>query len=120
MREGIDSFKELTTSLMDLAKTADDALVMVQEKIEPLDLAELEMTLTAQLSAVSDQLAVTAKTLDTGTQSMVFGTRNVEHQLATTLEIFDEAVRSIRDLAEYLRENPSALVYRSGPEGEEE
>lgn len=114
--------RELVQDLRALSKDTNEFVKIVAEKVEPLDPAETEKGLQdaiEEFGALSEQLRTTAETFNTVARTVAHKTDNVEHGLLEALESVNETLRAVRGLAEYLQEDPAALLRGKGqPKGE--
>lgn len=108
-----DVAASLRTTSDKIAELTDD----VRTKLEPLD----TQNANAQLQEILERtnaLAATvndaAATLRTTTESVAHETDNVEYSVRVTFQALQEAVTSVQDLAESLKQDPSALLRGRG------
>lgn len=114
VRTGVTKFTELADSISTFTETANDTLLAIQEEIEPLDLGKTEAELRDQIVALVESFDKVSVALTETMKTVQYGTDNVQHGLADSLKRLNEAIESVRDLADYLREDPSSLVRGKG------
>jgi phospholipid/cholesterol/gamma-HCH transport system substrate-binding protein len=106
-------FETLSADLHDLATNLNDLVITVKEKVEPLQLAETEeqaQVVLQNLGELTDRLKSTAQVIDTVSKSILHETENVEYMLRNVIETITETFESIRQIAQDLKEDPSALI----------
>ena len=106
-------FETLSADLHDLATNLNELVVTVKEKVEPLQLAETKeqaQVVLQNLGELTDRLKSTAQVIDTVSKSILHETENVEYMLRNVIETITETFESIRQIAEDLKEDPSALI----------
>ncbi|MBN2309748.1 MAG: MCE family protein [Candidatus Hydrogenedentes bacterium] len=90
------------------------------EGMEPGELAGAVDHLNDLLANVNEFLESASTAVDETTRTTVHTADNLQHALAETLQALNEAADAIRDLADYLEEDPSAVFRGKGrPEGGE-
>ena len=119
---GLDEFRDLAKEVKKLVQDADKAVKAATSKIESLDVSELGGTANQTLkdiSALSKRLQDAAQAIDTVSRRALHEADNVEYNLRETLRTLDDSLDAVRELTEYLREDPSALIRGKGkPTGE--
>lgn len=118
---GVERFNEAIPEIHRLAERArvlaDESTEMVRvvrNKFEPLDIEGLFKEVRADLTDVSDGIRNVATTVDESAETLVAESSNVQYQLLDTLDRLNRTLESIERLAEYLEQNPSALVRGKG------
>jgi len=119
---GIDGFNELVVNVQDLVKETNQTVVTVREKVAQLEVNETEKNVNKLVTNVSDlaeRLNQTAEKLEEMVAATANHTANVEYNFSQTLQNLNDTLRSVRDLADTLEQDPSALVRGRGtPKGE--
>ena len=71
------------------------------------------------ISALSKRLQDAAQAIDTVSRRALHEADNVEYNLRETLRTLNDSLEAVRELIEYLHEDPSALIRGKGkPKGE--
>lgn len=97
-----------------LADESTEMVRVVRTKFEPLDVEGLFNDVRADLDEVSAGIQNVANTVDQSAETLVAESSNVQYQLLDTLDRLNRTLESIERLAEYLEQNPSALVRGKG------
>ncbi|GMV95564.1 MAG: hypothetical protein AMXMBFR82_53420 [Candidatus Hydrogenedentota bacterium] len=119
VRTGIERFNELANSAAETAKSANETIKTLQAKIEPLDLAATEEAWRSQFENIADRFDKTSESFDQTAKTLMYGTDNLQHGLLDTMQTLNEALNAVRDLAEYLQNDPSSIVRgKAEPRGE--
>jgi phospholipid/cholesterol/gamma-HCH transport system substrate-binding protein len=119
---GVAGFNDSVAQIGDFAReatalvgNANETLALVHQKIEPVDAAAFLDTLSGEARALSQSIREATVSLEGSMARVTQQTDNVQYNLVETLEGLNEAVVAVRDLAEYLRANPSSLVRGTAP-----
>jgi ABC-type transporter Mla subunit MlaD len=119
---GLDEFRDLAKEVKKLVQDTDKAVKTATSKIESLEVSELGGTANQTLkdiSALSKRLQDAAQAIDTVSRRALHEADNVEYNLRETLRTLNDSLDAVRELTEYLREDPSALIRGKGkPTGE--
>jgi phospholipid/cholesterol/gamma-HCH transport system substrate-binding protein len=121
LQPAISDFREGMTDIRTLSKNLDELVVNLNDKIEPLELAETEQELqnaAAQVGALAERLQSTAEVLDTMATGVMQESSDIENALRGAIERLSETLESITNLADYLRQDPASVV--RGPGNSEE
>ena len=118
----LDDFHDLTKDVKKLLKDTDDAVKTVTKKVEELQVGELgdnaNQTLK-DISALSKRLQETAGAVDTVSRRALHEADNVEYNLRESLRTLNASLEAVRELVQYLQQDPSSLIRGKGkPKGE--
>lgn len=114
---GMDDFHTLATDIRKLVKDTDSTVRHVGEKVSGLNVGETQDNVNKVLkdiSVLAERLQQSAKTIDGVSQRALHEAGNVEYNLRDTLRTLSESLDSIRNLTQYLQEDPSALIRGKG------
>lgn len=103
---GIGGFKKLVEDTNKLVNT-------INKKVEELDVAETGDGINKavkEVAALVDRLQNTAEAINELSRAAELRSGNLEYNFRETLRSLDESLNAIRDLANFIRENPSALI----------
>ena len=118
----LDDVRDLAKEVKELVKDADEAIKKATSKLDALNVAELGDSVNQTLNDISDlskRLQDAAKAIDVVSRRALHEAGNVEYNLRETLRTLNDSLDAVRDLTEYLREDPSALIRGKGkPTGE--
>lgn len=119
VKTGIDNFNKLADSASKMADSANEAIKTFQAKVEPLDLAKTEEAWRTQFETIVERFDKTSVSLDQTSQTLMYGTDNLQHGLMDTMQNLNEALEAVRDLAVYLQNDPSSVIRgKAKPQGE--
>lgn len=107
---GVGDVRTLAAESTDMVNTAQDAIETVQRKIEPIDLVDLVESLRDDADQVAQRLDAVGANLQDVSESVSYQTDEVSYMLTRTLADFNATLQSIRELADYLRNNPSSVL----------
>jgi phospholipid/cholesterol/gamma-HCH transport system substrate-binding protein len=110
VNEGVGDVRKLATESTGMVNAAQKTIETVHEKIEPVDLAALAETLQKDIDQVAQRLDAVGANLQEVSESVNYQTGEVSYMLTRTIEEFKATLESVRDLADYLRNNPSSVV----------
>lgn len=118
VNEGVGEVRTLAVESTDMVNAAQDTIVAVREKIEPVDLAALAKSLQRDIDQVAQRLDAVGANLQEVSESVSYQTDEVSYMLTRTLEEFNATLESVRQLSDYLRNNPSSVVRgKAAPSG---
>jgi methyl-accepting chemotaxis protein len=121
-KEGVKEFRSLVADVKDLAQSTNELVQSVNQKLEPIDVGSTQKKLNDvmdRIGSLADRLKAFSDTLDKATQSVVNKTGGVEYNVREGVHSLSTTLDSLRELIEYLRQNPSALIRGKGtPTGE--
>ena len=119
---GLDEFHDLAKDVKKLVKDTDDAVKTVTKKLDGLEVAELGENASQTLkdiSALSKRLQDTAGAVDAVSRRALHEADNVEFNLRESLRTLNASLEAVRELVQYLQQDPSALIRGKGkPTGE--
>jgi phospholipid/cholesterol/gamma-HCH transport system substrate-binding protein len=92
------------------ARNFGDAANAVKDAVEPLDLASFEQRLSQQLDSLSGEVESALQTFDSTAKTVAHGADNVEFTLRETLRQLNETLASMKELTDYLRQDPSSVI----------
>ncbi|GMW02913.1 MAG: hypothetical protein AMXMBFR84_40490 [Candidatus Hydrogenedentota bacterium] len=110
LTKSTDSFNELAKSTQEMVETTNLAIADVRKKIDTLELNEVEAKWREPYEKLAEQLSKTTENLDKSMQTIVYGTDNVEHTLIESIRVFNETLLAVRELADYLKNDPSSVL----------
>ncbi len=116
-KSGIAEFKEMGAELKDLSARAKELMASVKTQVEDLDLAETERNANETLdkiSSLSDDLKGLTISVTLFMESAQDDVGDVERDVRRTLKQMNDTFEALQDLAEYLEEDPSALIRGRG------
>jgi phospholipid/cholesterol/gamma-HCH transport system substrate-binding protein len=103
LKTSVDKFGDWMDTAGEAAIGVKDTVNLIGEKLEPIDFNE-------KMSEVCRNLDEAVSAVETLTETVTYQSDNVHHSLLGTLETMNETLEAVRDLAIYLRENPSSVV----------
>ena len=112
-----DEVLRFSEDVRQLARDADGLVVDLREKLAALDVDVMEKNLNATLenvASISGQLEKTAATLTGTIESLEFQADNMGYAARGSLDDLREALRTVADLANQLREDPASLLRGRG------
>jgi ABC-type transporter Mla subunit MlaD len=116
---GLQDFRDLVAETKKLLRDTDEAIKKAAKKIETLRVSETEENVNKALqdfSALSKRLQ---ESVDNVTRRALHEADNVEYNLRETLRTLNESLEAVRELMQYLQQDPSALIRGKGkPKGE--
>ena len=115
--KGLDTFHQLTLDVQTLVRDTDQAVKMATKKIQSLQVDKTEQNVNEVLdsiSALANQLQESAKAVDMVSKTALHNVDNVEYNLRDTLRTLNDSLESMRELTQYLRHDPSALIRGKG------
>ena len=119
---GMDDFRALAKDVRGLVKETGDTVRTVGNKVADLNINDTQDNLNKVLkdmSALSERLQESARTIDGMSRRALHEADNVEYNLRETLRTLNDSLQSIRDLTQYLQQDPSSLIRGKGkPRGE--
>ncbi len=114
---GIDDFREAMKSARTVAADADKLLATLNAKVEPLQLDETVKAIgdTARnANELVAKLSITSEALTKAAGSFGANVDSAEYNFRETLKALDATLQSIRELAEYLKQDPASLLRGRG------
>jgi ABC-type transporter Mla subunit MlaD len=121
-KAGINEVHELTKEIKKLVQDTDDAVKTVTTKIEKVDVATIGDSANQTMKDISDlskRLQNTADSVDAVSKRALHEADNVEFNLRESLKTLNGSLEAVRDLVQYLQQDPSALIRGKGkPKGE--
>ncbi len=120
--EGIADMRALAQNVGALAEDTRNLIKTTEDTVASLEVGETQKRLNQLLDDVSeltDQLMKTSATIDEATGRVTRQTDNLEFYLRDGLRSLNETLESIRQLTDYLQDDPSAVIRGRGqPRGE--
>lgn len=114
---GVKDLRDLVTQVRQFTEETEKVVTAVGDKIEPLDLASTQAkinTLLDNVNDLSERLKSVTDRLGSATESVSYEAGNIEYNLREGLRTLTQTLESIRDLIQYLKDNPSALIRGKG------
>ena len=114
---GLAKVEDISEDVRQFVGNMNDTILTVKERIEPLDLAQTQENLDEALAGISDlveRLQETAVTVEKASRTALHEADNVEYNLRETLRTLNESLETVRELAAYLKQDPSAVVRGKG------
>jgi phospholipid/cholesterol/gamma-HCH transport system substrate-binding protein len=119
VKSGIEKFNKLADSAAATAESANETIKTLQAKLEPLDLAATEEAWRSRFETMADRFDETSKSFDETARTVMYGTDNLQHGLMDTMQTLNETLEAVRDLAQYLQNDPSSIIRgKATPQGE--
>jgi ABC-type transporter Mla subunit MlaD len=119
---GIADARKLIKNIDGLVTDTKEAVQALGKQIEALDLGTTNTTLNSALDNIdklAERLQDTAGAIEQTGEGATSSIQNIQLNLRETMQVLNEALNSIRDLADYLQQDPSSLVRGKGrPKGE--
>jgi phospholipid/cholesterol/gamma-HCH transport system substrate-binding protein len=113
----LDELKGLLSEARGMAEQGRDLVGTVQSKVDEVEPGVMQGDLKQVLDRLDGLLAdlqSAAETFDTTSQAVSYKMDNVEYGLRDLLRTATDALTAVKDLAEYLQEDPSALIRGPG------
>ena len=113
----LTKFNELTLDVQVLVKNTNDAVKKITKKVESLKIADTEQNVNEVLddiSALSKRLQESAKSIDAVAKTATVQAGNVEYSMRETLRTLNDSLDAVRELTQYLKQDPSALLRGKG------
>ena len=110
-------FHDLSLDVQVLIKNTTDTVKKTSKKIESLKIAETEQNINDTLDDISNlskRLQESSKAIDTVSKSATVQAGNIEYNMRETLRTLNESLEAVRELTQYLKQDPSALVRGKG------
>lgn len=110
---GAEEFRVMAKDLSGASREVQSFFAAANEQLAALELDETSAelrTMLQQLNAASAKLDGAIETFETAAGSVAHNADNIEYSLRTGIETVREAFDSLRELVEYLKTDPSALV----------
>ena len=121
-QKGIEQVNDMAGDVKKLIKDTDNAVKTVTKKLDGLQVAELGDSANQTLkdiSALSKRLQETADAVDGISKRAMHEADNVEFNLRESLRTLNASLDAVRELVQYLQQDPSALIRGKGkPKGE--
>ena len=122
VESGLEGFGDLVAETKKLLRDTDEAVKKAAKKIETLQVSEMQDNVNEAIegfAALSKRLQETANALDNVARQALHEAGNVEYNLRATLRTLNESLEAVRELTQYLQQDPSALIRGKGtPKGE--
>ena len=103
LKTAVNKFGAWMDTAGEAATGVKETVNLISDKIEPIDFEQ-------RMNEVSHSLNEAVAAVETLTETVTYQTDNVHHSLLGTLKTLDQTLEAVRDLAVYLRENPSSVV----------
>jgi phospholipid/cholesterol/gamma-HCH transport system substrate-binding protein len=119
---GIADFRELIKSIDGLVGDTKDTVLALEKQIKALDLGTTNTAFNSALDNI-DKLAArlqqTAGAVERTGDGATNSLQNIQLNLRETMQVLNESLNSIKDLAEYLLQDPSSVIRGKGrPKGD--
>ena len=119
---GIADFRELIKSIDDLVGDTKETVQALEKQIKALDLGTTNTALNSALDNIdklAERLQQTAGALEQTGEGATHSIQNIQLNLRETMQVLNESLNSIKDLADYLLQDPSSLIRGKGrPRGD--
>ena len=119
---GIADARELIKSVDDLVGDTKETVQALEKQIKALDLGTTNTTLNKALENIdklAERLQETAGAIEKTGEGATNSIQNIQLNLRETMQVLNESLNSIKDLADYLLQDPSSLIRGKGrPRGE--
>lgn len=121
LRELVENWQGLSSDTRTLVQHIDGLVIQLKGQTKALNVTETQADFRKALRNLDELITVlrhTATVVDTTTQALLRESGNVEYNLRDTLKTLNQTLEAVRDLAEYLQEDPAALLRGKGePKG---
>lgn len=117
VESGVDVFGQLAEDLKATSEKTRELIAGLQTKLDAIDAERMNDGLIGAIEkgdALLERLYAATDSLDSAAGLILHDAQNVEYKFRETLNTVNEAVEALRDLIEYLKEDPSALVRGKG------
>lgn len=121
LQPALGDFREAMADIRKLSRDLDALILTLHEQVEPLELAQTEQEFrraASQVAELAARLQTTAEVLDKMAAGVLQESSNMEFSLRGAIERLRITLDSITDLAEYLKDDPAALVRGPGNQRE--
>lgn len=115
--QGMKTIERLADDFHKVSNKVNELVEVATQRVEAVDVNSLNDSATRiadNLTEITQQMKTTLESLNTATEALLYKVNNVEYTVRGSLNTANETFQSIQDLAEFLRENPSALVRGRG------
>lgn len=112
-----DDFKLAIDDVRAFVRDMDETATLAREKLEKLEVGRTEANVNKVLediSKLSERLQESTAAFDNVARAAVHEAGNVEYNLRETMRTLNESLEAVRQLANYLQQDPSALVRGRG------
>jgi phospholipid/cholesterol/gamma-HCH transport system substrate-binding protein len=113
----IEDFGAMAKNLRGSTEKLNGFLDSAKGKMEPLDIKKTQDELNRVLTNAADlteKMKSTVEVLDTASKAILYDEDNIQRQIKESLQIMTETMESIRDLADYLKQDPASLIRGKG------
>ena len=113
----VEDFRAALGDVRTLSKNLNRLVTTLNDKIDPLDLAQTGQEVqeaARQVAHLAERLQRTADALDVMADGVLKESSDIEFALRGSLDQLRDTLESVRDLAEYLMEDPASLVRGRG------
>ncbi|MCX5772798.1 MAG: MlaD family protein [Candidatus Hydrogenedentes bacterium] len=119
---GITDFRELVKDLDELVGDTKETVLALEKQIKALNLGETNAAVDKALQSIdklAERLQATAGAIEKTGEGANNSIQSIQLNLRETLLVLNESLNSIKDLADYLLQDPSSLIRGKGrPKGE--
>lgn len=113
-RSGMEGLTTLSDETIVLARTANETVGLLRDKVEPVDIAGLVAELRTEISNLSERIEEALASVDGVSKTLVHQTDNVQYSMVETLRSMNETLEAVRGLAQYLRDDPASVLTGKG------
>jgi ABC-type transporter Mla subunit MlaD len=120
-KSGVQNFNSITKDLRELVGNTNDAVQTLRKQLDALNVSKTSENVNKVLDSVNnlaERLQDTAEVIEGLAKTAQGTTGNMEYNFRQTMRTLNESLNSIRDLADYLQRDPSALLRGKGTPGE--
>lgn len=119
---GIADFRELIKSIDDLVGDTKETVLALEKQIKALDLDTTNTALNKALESIdklAERLQQTAGAVEKTGDGAANSLQNIQLNLRETMQVLNDSLNSIKDLADYLLQDPSSVIRGKGrPKGD--
>ena len=113
----LDKFQHVAENVDGLGADLDETVKAAKQTIETLRVSQTETNVNKALeniSTLTKRLDDSAKNFDTVSRSALHEAGNVEYNMRETLRTLNETLDAARELTQYLKKNPSSVIWGKG------
>ena len=117
LETSMDQIHETTGDLRDLVQNTNKLVVSVRDKTDAVDIESMQADLVGALDEfreLAGRLNTAAGTAEHFIESMEYNAEDLEFTFRESMTALRETLEAVRVLADYVKQNPSALVFGEG------
>lgn len=120
LEEAKTTIQEVRASIKNAGDRFGEGVETFTQEVKPLDLAKIQNRIEdvlKELESLPKSISAALDAFNATSREIAHEADNVEYNLRQTLQTWSQTLEAIRDLAEYLKQDPSALVRGKGKPG---